>query len=370
MKNGNNNGLSRRSAVVQGRDLLRAARALVLRQQRRRGRRFSRPDAEARLSARPRRHHALAAAVLSVADARRRLRHLRLHRRPSRLRHAARFQSLPARGASSAVCAWSPSWCSIIPRTSIHGFNARAARRRAVRSAIFTSGAIRPSATRTRASSSRTSSRPTGPGIRWPRRTTGIASTRISRISTTTIRRVKRAACSRGRRLLARDGRRRAAPGRGALPLRARRHELREPARDPRLPARTARATSTRSFPTGCCSRRPINGPRTRSPISAGGKECHMAFHFPLMPRMFMAVRMEDRFPLTDIWAQTPPIDRVLPVGDLPAQSRRADARDGDRRGARLHVSRVRAASRGCESTWAFAAGWRRCSATIAARSS
>ena len=38
------------------------------------------------------------------------------------------------------------------------------------------------------------------------------------------------------------------------------------------------------------------------------GRECHMAFHFPLMPRIFMAVRMEDRFPITDIWAQTPPI--------------------------------------------------------------
>jgi maltose alpha-D-glucosyltransferase/alpha-amylase len=31
------------------------------------------------------------------------------------------------------------------------------------------------------------------------------------------------------------------------------------------------------------------------------GKACHMAFHFPIMPRMFMAVRTEDRFPLTDI---------------------------------------------------------------------
>jgi maltose alpha-D-glucosyltransferase/alpha-amylase len=41
----------------------------------------------------------------------------------------------------------------------------------------------------------------------------------------------------------------------------------------------------------------------------AEGKECHMAFHFPIMPRMFMALRMEDRFPLTDIWAQTPEID-------------------------------------------------------------
>jgi len=40
-------------------------------------------------------------------------------------------------------------------------------------------------------------------------------------------------------------------------------------------------------------------------------KECHMAFHFPLMPRLFMAVRREDRFPITDIWAQTPPIDET-----------------------------------------------------------
>src|SRR5687767_6648588 len=38
------------------------------------------------------------------------------------------------------------------------------------------------------------------------------------------------------------------------------------------------------------------------------GDRCHMAFHFPLMPRMFMANRMEDRFPLIDILNQTPPI--------------------------------------------------------------
>ena len=36
------------------------------------------------------------------------------------------------------------------------------------------------------------------------------------------------------------------------------------------------------------------------------GDECHMAFHFPLMPRMFMALRMEDRYPIIDILAQTP----------------------------------------------------------------
>ncbi|HEX7899254.1 MAG TPA: maltose alpha-D-glucosyltransferase [Planctomycetota bacterium] len=38
------------------------------------------------------------------------------------------------------------------------------------------------------------------------------------------------------------------------------------------------------------------------------GNECHMAFHFPIMPRMFMAVHMEDRYPLIDILDQTPPI--------------------------------------------------------------
>ena len=38
------------------------------------------------------------------------------------------------------------------------------------------------------------------------------------------------------------------------------------------------------------------------------GDRCHMAFHFPLMPRMFMANRMEDRFPLIDILKQTPAI--------------------------------------------------------------
>jgi maltose alpha-D-glucosyltransferase/alpha-amylase len=38
------------------------------------------------------------------------------------------------------------------------------------------------------------------------------------------------------------------------------------------------------------------------------GDECHMSFHFPLMPRLFMSIRMEDRFPIVDILAQTPSI--------------------------------------------------------------
>lgn len=38
------------------------------------------------------------------------------------------------------------------------------------------------------------------------------------------------------------------------------------------------------------------------------GDECHMAFHFPLMPRLFMSLYTEDRFPIVDILTQTPQI--------------------------------------------------------------
>ncbi|MFP4630033.1 MAG: maltose alpha-D-glucosyltransferase [Desulfohalobiaceae bacterium] len=38
------------------------------------------------------------------------------------------------------------------------------------------------------------------------------------------------------------------------------------------------------------------------------GDECHMAFHFPIMPRLYMALWMEDRFPMVDILEQTPEI--------------------------------------------------------------
>jgi maltose alpha-D-glucosyltransferase/alpha-amylase len=43
-------------------------------------------------------------------------------------------------------------------------------------------------------------------------------------------------------------------------------------------------------------------------PYFGNGDEFHMAFHFPLMPRMFMAIRREDRRPIEEIWAQTPTI--------------------------------------------------------------
>ncbi|HET7189696.1 MAG TPA: alpha-glucosidase C-terminal domain-containing protein, partial [Gemmatimonadaceae bacterium] len=43
-------------------------------------------------------------------------------------------------------------------------------------------------------------------------------------------------------------------------------------------------------------------------PYFGDGDECHMAFHFPVMPRMYMAVAQENRTPIVDIMARTPPI--------------------------------------------------------------
>ena len=48
--------------------------------------------------------------------------------------------------------------------------------------------------------------------------------------------------------------------------------------------------------------------PEDSLPYFGDGDECHMAFHFPVMPRMYMSLAMEDRFPIIDIMEQTPPI--------------------------------------------------------------
>ena len=48
--------------------------------------------------------------------------------------------------------------------------------------------------------------------------------------------------------------------------------------------------------------------PEDVRPYFGNGDEFHMAFHFPLMPRLYMAVRREDRLPITDIFTHTPSI--------------------------------------------------------------
>jgi maltose alpha-D-glucosyltransferase / alpha-amylase len=48
--------------------------------------------------------------------------------------------------------------------------------------------------------------------------------------------------------------------------------------------------------------------PEDSASYFGNGDECHMNYHFPVMPRMFMALQMEDRYPITDIFEQTPDI--------------------------------------------------------------
>jgi len=48
--------------------------------------------------------------------------------------------------------------------------------------------------------------------------------------------------------------------------------------------------------------------PEDVRPYFGEGDECHMAFHFPLMPRVYMAVAQEDRYPIVEIMEQTPDI--------------------------------------------------------------
>ena len=91
-------------------------------------------------------------------------------------------------------------------------------------------------------------------------------------------------------------------------------------------------------------------------PYFGNGDECHMAFHFPLMPRMYMALAREDRYPITDIMRQTP---------DIPESCQWAlFLRNHDELTLEMVTDRERA------SISASAAGWRRCWRATAARSS
>ncbi|QCR22794.1 maltose alpha-D-glucosyltransferase [Pontibacter sp. SGAir0037] len=48
--------------------------------------------------------------------------------------------------------------------------------------------------------------------------------------------------------------------------------------------------------------------PEDSAAYFGNGDECHMNYHFPIMPRLFMSVKMEDRYPIIDIFDQTPDI--------------------------------------------------------------
>ena len=169
--------------------------------------------------------------------------------------------------------------------------------------------------------------------------------------------------------LLAGAGRGRPPARRGPLPLRARRDGLREPARDPRLPA-----------PAEAPHRRPLPGPDAAGggePVARGRRPLlrqrrRMPHGVPL-PAHAEAVHGDpDGGPPADRGHPRPdaPDPGRLPVGALPAQPRRADPRDGDRRGARLHGTGPTRATHRRASTSGSAAASRRCSATTGAGSS
>ena len=65
---------------------------------------------------------------------------------------------------------------------------------------------------------------------------------------------------------------------------------------------------STRAYPNRMLLAEANQWPADVRAYFGDGDECHMAFHFPLMPRMFMALRQEDRHAITEIMSQTPDI--------------------------------------------------------------
>ena len=226
----------------------------------------------------------------------------------------------------------------------------------------------RRTATRTRGSSSSTPRPRTGPGTSRPARTTGTASSPTSPTSTTTTPRSRRRCSTR-----CASGSTSGSTASASTPC-----PTSSSAR-----ARTARTCPRRTSSSSACARtvddeypdRVLLAEANQWPADVveyfgDGDECHMAFHFPVMPRMFMALRREEATPILEILDQTPRDPRELPVGPLPAQPRRADARDGHRRGARLHVRGVREGPAHEAQRRASAAGSRRCSTTAATRSS
>lgn len=68
------------------------------------------------------------------------------------------------------------------------------------------------------------------------------------------------------------------------------------------------RGEMDRLFPNRMILAEANQWPTDVRPYFGDGDECHMAFHFPLMPRIFMALRLEDRLPITEIMSQTPAI--------------------------------------------------------------
>ena len=90
------------------------------------------------------------------------------------------------------------------------------------------------------------------------------------------------------------------------------------------------------------------------------GDECHMAFHFPIMPRLFMGLRMEDRHPITEILRLTPPYLRHANGQCFSATMTSSRWRWSLTRNAITCTALMLMIAK-CASTWASVAGLRPC---------
>jgi maltose alpha-D-glucosyltransferase/alpha-amylase len=75
------------------------------------------------------------------------------------------------------------------------------------------------------------------------------------------------------------------------------------------------RAEMDRHFPDRMLLAEANQWPEDVLPYFGDGDECHMSFHFPVMPRMYMAIAQEDRHPIADILRQTPDIPATCQWG-------------------------------------------------------
>ena len=245
----------------------------------------------------------------SSPAARRRVRRRRLHQHPPGDRDGRGLPPLPRRGAQARH----PGDHRL--RHEPHQRPARVvpgsrAPTPTARTATSTSGPTPTSSTRTPGSSSSTPSPPTGPGTRSASSTTGTGSSPTSRTSTSTTPRSTRR-CSRRSRSGSTWASTASAstpcptstsgPGTNGENLPETHEFLRKVRRfvDEKYPGKVLLAEANQ-WPSDVVD--------YFGDFESGGDECHMCFHFPVMPRIFMAVRRESRFPISEILDQTPPI--------------------------------------------------------------
>ena len=172
----------------------------------------------------------------------------------------------------------------------------------------------------------------------------------------------------RGHGLLVRSGRGRPAAGRGALPLRARRHQLRESAGDARVPEGAA-AHIDAKYHDRMLLAEANQWPEDAVGYFGSGDECHMDFHFPSCRGCSWPCAWRTAIPIIDILQQTPPIPDncqwaifLRNHDELTLEMVTDEERD--------YMYRAYAHDPRCASIWASAAGSRRCWATTAGRSS